>query len=83
LKLVVESEPISGSDNYDLTSIPRSSNLVMAEERTHSRDREQRSSRASVQNVDVDEDNEEEEWHLDAKEDEIEYAINVKELVKE
>jgi hypothetical protein len=36
LELVVESEPISGSDNYDPTSIPESSNTVMAEERTHS-----------------------------------------------
>jgi hypothetical protein len=41
LELVVESEPISGSDNYDPTSIPGSSNPVMAEERTHSRAREQ------------------------------------------
>jgi hypothetical protein len=39
LELVVESEPISGSDNYDPTSIPGSSNPVMAEERTHSRAR--------------------------------------------
>jgi hypothetical protein len=63
LELVVESEPISRSDNYDLTSIPGSSNSVIVEERTHSRAREQRSSRAPVQNmnVDVDEDNEEEE----------------------
>jgi hypothetical protein len=69
LELVVESEPISGSDNYDPTSIPRSSNPVMAEERIHSRAWEQRSSRAPVQNMDVDvdldEDNEEEGWHLD------------------
>jgi hypothetical protein len=36
LELVVESEPISGSDNYDPISIPESSNPVMAEERTHS-----------------------------------------------
>jgi hypothetical protein len=63
LELVVESEPISVSepisisDNYDLTSIPESSNSVMTEERTHSRAREQQSSRAPVQNVDVDEDN--------------------------
>jgi hypothetical protein len=41
LELVVESEPISGSDNYDPTSIPESSNPVMAEERTHSRAQEQ------------------------------------------
>jgi hypothetical protein len=46
LKLVVESEPISGSDNYDPTNIPVSSNSVMTEKRTHSRAREQRSSRA-------------------------------------
>jgi hypothetical protein len=31
LELVVLSEPISSFDNYDLTSIPGSSNLVMAE----------------------------------------------------
>jgi hypothetical protein len=55
----------------------------MAEERTHSRDREQRSSRAPVQNVDMDEDNKEEGWHLDAEEDEIEDAMNVEEIVKE
>jgi hypothetical protein len=48
LELVVESEPISGSDNFDPTSIPGSINPVMAEERTHSRAREQRSSRAPV-----------------------------------
>jgi hypothetical protein len=36
LELVVESEPIFGSDNYDPTSISGSSNPVMAEERTHS-----------------------------------------------
>jgi hypothetical protein len=36
LDLVVISEPIPNSDNYDPTSIPRSSNPVMAEERTHS-----------------------------------------------
>jgi hypothetical protein len=48
LELVVESEPISGSDNYDPTSIPENSNPVTAEERTHYRDREQRSSRAPV-----------------------------------
>jgi hypothetical protein len=60
LELVVESEPISGSDNYDPTGIPGSSNPVMAEKRTHSWDREQRSSRAPVQNVNVDKDDEEE-----------------------
>jgi hypothetical protein len=36
LELVVIYEPISSSDNYDPTSIPESSNPVMAEERTHS-----------------------------------------------
>jgi hypothetical protein len=36
LELVVESELISNSDYYDPTSISRSSNPVMAEERTHS-----------------------------------------------
>jgi hypothetical protein len=40
LELVVESEPISSSDNYDPTSILGSSNPVIAEERTHSRARE-------------------------------------------
>jgi hypothetical protein len=35
LKLVVISEPISNSDNYDSISIPESSNPVMVEE-THS-----------------------------------------------
>jgi hypothetical protein len=39
LELVVKSELISGSDNYDPTSISGSSNPVMAEERTHSRAR--------------------------------------------
>jgi hypothetical protein len=63
LELVVISEPIFSSDNYDPTSIPGSSNPVMARERTHSRAREQRPSRILVQNVDVDvdEDDEEEE----------------------
>jgi hypothetical protein len=69
LELVVESEPISTSDNYDSTSISRSSNPVMTEERTHSQAREQRPSRISVQtvdvDVDVDEDDEVEEWHLE------------------
>jgi hypothetical protein len=41
LELVVISKPISSSDNYDPTSISRNSNLVMAEERTHSQAREQ------------------------------------------
>jgi hypothetical protein len=66
-----------------------SSNPYMAKEKTHSRVWEQRLSRAPVQNVDVDvdEDNEEEGWHLDAEEDEIEDeiedAMNVEEIVKE
>jgi hypothetical protein len=83
LKLVVESELISSSDNYDPTSIPESSNPVMAEERIHSRAREQRPSRISVQNVDVDvdvdvdEDDEEEEWHLDVEEDDIQDATDI------
>jgi hypothetical protein len=96
LELVVIAEPISSSDNYDPTSISGSSNPVMAEERTHSRAREQRPSRILVQNVyvDVDEDDEEEEWHLDVKEDdiqgvidinmdEIDDAVDVEEIVKE
>jgi hypothetical protein len=41
LELVVESKLIFSSDYYDPTSIPESSNPVMAEERTHSRAREQ------------------------------------------
>jgi hypothetical protein len=41
LELVVESELIFSFDYYDPTSIPESSNPVMAEERTHSRAREQ------------------------------------------
>jgi hypothetical protein len=92
LELVVISKPISSSDNYDPTSIPESSNLVMAEERTHSRAREQRPSRILVQNVD--EDDEEEEWHLNVEEDdihdatdinmdEIDDAVDVKKIVKE
>jgi hypothetical protein len=40
LGLVVISEPISSSDNYDPISIPGSSNPVMAEERIHSQARE-------------------------------------------
>jgi hypothetical protein len=96
LELVVISESISKSDNYDPTSISGSSNPVMAEERTHSRAREQRPSRIPVQNVDVDvdEDDEEEEWHLDVEEDdiqeatdinldEIDDAVDVEEIVKE
>jgi hypothetical protein len=54
LELVVISEPISSSDNYDPTSIPGSSNPVTAKEKTHSRDREQRPSHIQVQNVNVD-----------------------------
>jgi hypothetical protein len=79
LDLVVESEPISSSDNYDPTSIPGSSNPVMTEEKTHSRARDQRPSRISVQNVDVDvdEDDEEEEWHLDVEEDDIQDATDI------
>jgi hypothetical protein len=96
LELIVISEPISSSDNYDPTSISESSNPVMAKERTHSRVREQRPSRIPVQNVDVkvDEDVEEEEWHLDIEEDdiqdttdinmdEIDDAVDVEEIVKE
>jgi hypothetical protein len=96
LELVVISKPISSSDNYDLTSIPGSSNPVMAEEITHSRVREQRLSHIPLQNVDVDvdEDDEEEEWHLDVEEDgiqdatdinmdEIDDAVDVEEIVKE
>jgi hypothetical protein len=94
LELVVESEPISSSDNYDPTSIPGSSNPVMAEERTHSRAQEQRPSRVSVQNMDVDEDDEVEEWHLDVEEDDIhdvtyinmdetDDAVDVEKIVKE
>jgi hypothetical protein len=37
LGLVVKSEPISGSENYDPTNIPENTNPVMTEERTHSR----------------------------------------------
>jgi hypothetical protein len=68
----------------------------MAEERTHSRAQEQRSSRGPIQNVDVDvdEDDEEEELRLYVEEDdihdetyinmdEIEDAIDVEEIVKE
>jgi hypothetical protein len=64
LELVVISEPIFSSNNYDPTSISESSNLVMVEERTHSWAQEQRPSRILVQNVDVDvdKDDEEEEW---------------------
>jgi hypothetical protein len=96
LELVVESEPMFSSDNYDPTNISGSSNPVMAEERTHSRAREQRQSHVSVQNmdVDVDEDDEVEEWHLDVEEDDIQDAtyinmnesddaIDVEEIVKE
>jgi hypothetical protein len=83
LELVVESEPISSSDNYDPTSISGSSNPVMAGERTHSRAREQWPSRVSVQNVDVnmdvnvDENDEVEECHLDVEEDDIQDVTNI------
>jgi hypothetical protein len=79
LELVVESEPISSSNYYDPTSIPESSNPVIAEERTHSRAREQRPSRVLVQNMDmdVDEDEEVEELHVDVEEDGIQYATNI------
>jgi hypothetical protein len=79
LELVVESEPISSSNYYDPTSIPESSNPVIAEERTHSRAREQRPSRVLVQNmdVDVDEDEEVEELHVDVEEDDIQYVTNI------
>jgi hypothetical protein len=58
LELVVDSEPISGSDNYDPTSILESSNLVMIDVRIHSRAQEQQSSRAPVQNMDEDDEEE-------------------------
>jgi hypothetical protein len=61
LELVVISEPISSSDNYDPISISESSNLVMAKKRTHYRAREQRSSHILVQNMDVDVDEYDEE----------------------
>jgi hypothetical protein len=64
LELIVKSEPISNFDYYDLTSIPESSNSVMAEERIHSQTREQRSFHVPVQNVGVDVDDDEEELHL-------------------
>jgi hypothetical protein len=59
LELVVECEPIFSSDYYDRTSIPESSNLVMAKKRTHSRAQEKRPFRVMIQNVDVDEDEDE------------------------
>jgi hypothetical protein len=51
----------------------------MAEERTHSRAREKRPSLVSIQNmdVDVDENEEKEEWHLDVEEDDIQDVINI------
>jgi hypothetical protein len=60
LELVVEFELISSSDHYDPcpTSIPRSSNPVLAEKRLHSRAREQPPTCVSVQNVDEDEEKE-------------------------
>jgi hypothetical protein len=94
LELVVKSEPISSSDYYDSTSISESSNPVMIEERTHSQVREQPPSCVPVQNVDVDKNEEQEEWRLDVEKDdiqdaidinmnEIEDAIDVEEIVKE
>jgi hypothetical protein len=94
LELIVEFEPISSYDYYDPTSIFGSSNPVMAEKRTYSRAREQRLPRVPVQNMDVDLDVEEEEWHMDVEEDgihdtininmdEIKDAIDVEEIVKE
>jgi hypothetical protein len=60
LKLVVESEQISSSDHYDScpTSIPESSNSVMAEEITHSRAGEQPPTCFSEYNMDQDEEEE-------------------------
>jgi hypothetical protein len=94
LELVVESELIFSSDYYDPTSIPESSNPVMTEKRTYSRAWEQPPSRISIQNMNVDENEDEEEWHLDVEKDdfqdttninidEIENAIDVEEIVKE
>jgi hypothetical protein len=60
----------------------------MAEERTHSRAREQRPSRIPIQNVDVDVDvdvdDEEEEWQdaTDINMDEIDDAVDVEENSK-
>jgi hypothetical protein len=50
----------------------------MVEEKTHSRAREQRSSRAPVQNVN--EDDEEEEWHLDVEDDIIHDETDMDEI---
>jgi hypothetical protein len=94
LELVVESELISSSDYYDPTSIPESINPVMIEKWTHSRAWEQPPSRISIQNMNVDKNEDEEEWHVDVENDdiqdttyinmdEIENAINVEEIVKE
>jgi hypothetical protein len=83
LELVVESEQIFSSNNYDPTSIPGSSNPVMTEEKIHSRAPEQRPSRVSVQNmdvdvdVDVDEDDEVEEWHLNVEKDDIQDVTDI------
>jgi hypothetical protein len=68
----------------------------VAEERIHSQAREQRPSCIPVQNVNVDvnENDEEEWWHLDIEEDdiqdttdinmdEIDDAVDVEEIVKE
>jgi hypothetical protein len=93
LKLVVESELISYYDHYDLcpTSILRSSNPILTKKMTHSRAREQPPTCVPIQNMDEDE--EEEEWHLNVEDDdiqnvidinmnEIEDEINVEEIVK-
>jgi hypothetical protein len=57
LELVVESQTIFNFDPYVpyLTSIPKNSNLVLAEERTHSRARKQPSTHVPVQNIDENE----------------------------
>jgi hypothetical protein len=60
LKLVVESEQISSSDHYDScpTSILESSNSVLAEEMTHSRDGKQPPTCFLEYNMDQDEEEE-------------------------
>jgi hypothetical protein len=83
-ELVVESELISNSYHYDPcpTSILKSNNPILAEQRTY----------VPVHNMDEDE--EEEKWHLNVEEDDIHDAIDinidkiedeidVKEIVKE
>jgi hypothetical protein len=59
LELVVESELIFSFDHYDLclTNIPKSSNPILAEKRTHSRAREKPPICVLIQNMN--EDNEE------------------------